>query len=215
MRRGWASSWNRAQPIGSNWRWSATCKRKSQQDGGELRQVAREEKPGGILKAWESNDLLERAAIRCSPKNIRIMRPSIGSFACARRHDGAGFRPRLVGAGDAGLARTPQDRERSAVLNRMTSSAECRGGGAGRGAGRPRKSCQGPKLASVPEAYAYLEKTPQDLLGVYSGRIFEFKSGQPDQELYNKWKPFAQALPGVVTRTRNDGDGEPGRSSTK
>ena len=48
------------QRNGSTWPWSANCKRRFQPEdaGSEFRQLAREEKPALVLKAWESHGLL-------------------------------------------------------------------------------------------------------------------------------------------------------------
>ena len=57
---GWISSWNRAPRNGLRWRWSAACRKTWTPDdvGGELRQLAAEEKPAAILKAWEARGLI-------------------------------------------------------------------------------------------------------------------------------------------------------------
>ena len=92
--------------------------------GAELWQVVREEKPGVILKAWESNGLLGVLHPQLEKRHPdyeaiqRIVRVREDMMS-------AGFRPRLIAPVTVAILGRLKDREGSAVLERMDlSSAE-------------------------------------------------------------------------------------------
>ena len=93
----WGSSWSRAPRNGSIWLSSGSCTKPSTpEDGGaELREAAREERPGVVLKAWEEHDLMEAVNSLLAKKHPdyeainRLMKVREDLFT-------AGFRPRLA-----------------------------------------------------------------------------------------------------------------------
>jgi tRNA nucleotidyltransferase/poly(A) polymerase len=173
----------------------------SHQDaGGEFRQLAREEKPGAVLKAWESNDLLEVLDPLLAKKHPdyeainRIIRVRDDMM-------GAGFRPRLAAAVMLASLGRLNDRERSAALTHMTvRSAEIAAvAEIEEESAKVAKILAGPKLASPQEAYAYLEKTRQDLLAYILAESSNSKAVNQIKNYIFKWKPLRAALPGVIT----------------
>src|ERR1700681_3561883 len=134
--------------------------------GSELRHVAREEKPVAVLKSRDSHGLLEAL----HPLLAR-RRPDYDAISrITRVRDDmviAGFRLRLVAPVTLAILGRLKDRERTAVLSRMSL------GGAVRRAVEEVESetqkivklLSGPKTASVRDAYAFLEKTSADYLG--------------------------------------------------
>jgi tRNA nucleotidyltransferase/poly(A) polymerase len=167
--------------------------------GSELRQVAREEKPVAILRSWESHDLLE------------VLHPQL-----AKRHPDydainritrvredmmtAGFRLRLVAPVTLAILGRLKDRERAAVLGRMSlPTAERHAVEALESESlKVVKLLNGPKTASVRDAYAFLEKTPVDFLGFILAESSNGKAVSKIRNYLNKWKPMRQALPGVA-----------------
>ena len=173
----------------------------SHQDaGGEFRQLAREEKPGAVLKAWESNDLLEVLDPLLAKKHPdyeainRIIRVRDDML-------GAGFRPRLAAAVMLASLGRLNDRERSAALTHMTvRSAEIAAvAEIEEESAKVAKILAGPKLAAPQEAYAFLEKTRQDLLAYILAESSNSKAVSQIKNYIFKWKPLRAALPGVVT----------------
>ena len=167
--------------------------------GGELRQVAREEKPAAVLKAWESQNLLGALHPQLAKRHPdydainRIVRVREDLVA-------AGFRVRLVAPVTLAILGRLKDRERSAVLSRMSlgprnfarwtiSESESL---------KIVKLLAGPKTASVRDAYAFLEKTPVDFLGYILAESSNGKAVGKIRNYLNKWKPIRQALPGVA-----------------
>lgn len=167
--------------------------------GSELRQAAREEKPVAVLKAWESAGLME------------VLHPQL-----ARRHPdyeaiqrvtrvrddmvSAGFRPRLFAPVVSAIAGRLKDRERTAVLSRMAlRAAELHAvQQLEPEALKVAKILSGPKTASIPDAYSFLEKTPLDLQAYLLAESSNGKAVSKIRAYLNKWKPLRQGLPGVA-----------------
>lgn len=167
--------------------------------GSELRQAAREEKPVAVLKAWESAGLME------------ILHPQL-----ARRHPdydaiqrvtrvrddmvAAGFRPRLFAPVASAIVGRLKDRERAAVLSRMAlRPAELHAvQQLEPEAAKVTKLLTGPKTASIPDTYAFLEKTPLDLQAYILAESSNGKAVSKIRSYLNKWKPLRQGLPGVA-----------------
>jgi len=167
--------------------------------GRELRQSAREEKPVAVLKAWESQSLME------------VLHPQL-----AKRHPdyeaiqrltrvrdemvSAGFRPRLFAPVALAIVGRLKDRERSAVLGRMSlrpaelhavEQLESE-------ALKIAKLLVGAKTESVPDAYDFLETTPLDLQAYILSESSNSKAVAKIKNYLNKWKPLRQGLPGVA-----------------
>jgi hypothetical protein len=112
----------------------------------------------------------------------------------------AGFRPRLIAAVTVAMLGRLKDRERSGVLDRMAlPKAELRTvEELEEESQKIAKVLSGPKTASVPDAYAFLEKTPLDFLGYILAESSNAKAVSQIRNYLNKWKPLRQALPAVA-----------------
>ena len=90
--------------------------------GSELRQVAREEKPGAILKAWESHHLLE---VVNPPLQKRHPDYEAINRIFRVREDmvSSGLRPRLFAPVTVAILGRLKDNERKAALGRMSFPA--------------------------------------------------------------------------------------------
>jgi tRNA nucleotidyltransferase (CCA-adding enzyme) len=172
----------------------------SHQDAGsEFRQLAREEKPVAVLKAWESHALLEVLDPQLAKKHPDY--EAINRIVRVRDDMvGAGFRPRLAAAVMLATLGRLNDRERSAALTHMTvRSAEIAAvGEIEEESAKIAKILAGPKLAAPQEAYAFLEKTRQDLLAYLLAESSNSKAVSQIKNYIFKWKPLRAALPGVV-----------------
>ena len=174
--------------------------------GSELRQLAREEKPVAVLKAWESHNLLEALhplLVKRHPDYeaiVRITRVREDLMA-------AGFRPRLFAPVTLAILGKLKDRERRAVLSRMAlRPAELQAvENLEADSLKIVKLLAGPKTASVRDAYAFLEKTPLDYLGYILAESSNEKTVGKIRNYLNKWKPLRLALPGVAVELENLG----------
>jgi tRNA nucleotidyltransferase/poly(A) polymerase len=168
--------------------------------GSELRQVAREEKPGAVLKAWEAQNLLNvlnPLLAKRHPDYEAIQR------VVRVREDmvSAGFRPRLFAPVTVAILGKLKDRELSSVLEGMGLSApELRAVEQLESeASKIAKVLSGPKTASVRDTYAFLEKTPLDLQAYILAESSNGKAVGKIKNYLNKWKPLRQGLPAIAT----------------
>jgi len=168
--------------------------------GSEFRQMAREEKPAAVLKAWESQGLLSVVHPIFAKKHpdydainqmIRVREDMIG----------AGLRPRLFTPVVVASLGRLKDREQTSVLSRMAFPAsELRAVELlETEALKTAKLLSGPKTASARDAYAFLEKAPLDFLAHILAESSNGKAVGKIRTYLNKWKPIRQALPGVAT----------------
>jgi tRNA nucleotidyltransferase (CCA-adding enzyme) len=167
--------------------------------GSEFRQAAREEKPAAVLKAWEARDFLgvlhpqlaKRHPDYEAIQRITRVRDDMAS---------AGFRPRLSAAVSLAILGRLKDRERSSALTRMAlRSAEIHAVGELQAdAAKIVKILTGPKTASPRDAYAFLEKTRQDLLAYILAESSNSKAIGKIRNYLFKWKPLRHAMPGVA-----------------
>jgi len=165
----------------------------------EFRQVAREEKPAAVLKSWESHDLLGVVHPLLGKRHPdyeainRIIRVREDMVA-------AGLRPRLFAPVALAILGRLKDRERKSLLGHASlPSAELRSIEAVEvEALKIVKWLAGPKTASARDAYAFLEKTPLDLLAYILAESSNGKAVGKIRMYLNKWKPLRQALPGVA-----------------
>jgi len=173
----------------------------SQEDAGsEFRQVAREEKPATVLKAWESNGLIgvvHPLLEKRHPDYEAINR----IFRVREDMVSSGLRPRLFAPVTVAILGRLKDSERKAVLARMSlPSSELRSvQDVEPEALKIVKLLTGPKTASPRDAYAYLEKAPLDLLAYILAESSNGKAVGKIKTYFSKWKPIRQALPGVAT----------------
>jgi flagellar motility protein MotE (MotC chaperone) len=112
----------------------------------------------------------------------------------------AGFRPRLFAPVALAIVGRLKDRERSTVLARMAlRPAELLAvQQLEQEAVKVAKLLSGPKTASVPDAYAFLEKTPLDLQAYILAESSNGKAVSKIKSYLSKWKPLRQGLPGVA-----------------
>jgi hypothetical protein len=167
--------------------------------GNEFRQLAREEKPGAILKAWESQNLLGGVHPLLAKRHPDY--EAIDRIVRVRDDmSSAGFRPRLfVPVMLAVLGRLKQ-RERTAVLSRLeTPQAEIRALHEFElNVPKTAKILAGRKTASPRDAYAFLEKAPLDLLAYLLAESSNSKVTGKIRSFLYKWKPLHQQLPSVA-----------------
>ena len=173
----------------------------SQEDaGGEFRQVAREEKPAAVLKAWESHGLLavvNPTLAKRHPDYDAINR----IFRVREDMVSSGLRPRLFAPVTVAILGRLKDGERKSLLGRMSlPSSELHAvQDVEPEALKMVKLLSGPKTAAARDAYAFLEKAPLDLLAYILAESNNGKAVGKIRTYFNKWKPIRQALPGVAT----------------
>ena len=168
--------------------------------GSELRQLAREEKPGAILKAWDTHGLLGALHPQLAKRHPDY--DAINRISRVRDEMWAvGVRPRLFAPVTlAGIGRL-SDRERRATLARLELRAaethaveELESEAA-----KIVKLLAGRKTASPRDAYSFLEKTRHDLLAYILAESSNSKAVAKIRNYLNKWRPLRQALPSVAT----------------
>jgi tRNA nucleotidyltransferase/poly(A) polymerase len=173
----------------------------SQEDAGsEFRQVAREEKPGAVLKSWETNGLMgvvHPLLEKRHPDYDAINR----IFRVREDMVSSGLRPRLFAPVTVAILGRLKDTERKSVLGRMSlPSSELRSvQDVEPEALKIVKLLTGPKTAAARDAYAFLEKAPLDLLAYILAESSNGKAVGKIKTYFGKWKPIRQALPGVAT----------------
>jgi tRNA nucleotidyltransferase/poly(A) polymerase len=167
--------------------------------GEELRQLAREDKPGAVLKAWETNGLLSTVAPQLAKRHpdydalIRLGRAREDLLS-------AGLRPRLAIPTAAAILGRLSPGEMSSVLHRAKFRAadisavlklELE-------AKKVEKLLAGRKTAVPRDAFALLEKTPLELVAYL---IAESKKSQARAKMRNylqKWRPIQMNIPSVA-----------------
>jgi tRNA nucleotidyltransferase/poly(A) polymerase len=168
--------------------------------GSEFRNMAREEKPAAVLKAWESQGLLSVIHPLLAKKHPDY--DSINRIIRVREDMvTAGLRPRLFAPVVVASVGRLKDRERTSVLSRMSlPTSELRAvDSLETEALKTVKVLSGSKTASAREAYAFLEKAPLDFLAYILAESSNGKAVGKIRTYLNKWKPIRQALPGVAT----------------
>jgi tRNA nucleotidyltransferase (CCA-adding enzyme) len=166
--------------------------------GQELRQVAREDKPAAILKAWEARALI--GAIH--PQLVRRHPDYEAMSRILRARDdlmAAGLRPRLLAPVTWATLGRLQARERSAALHHLEYGArevdavlhvedEAK---------KLAKALTGRKTAAPGDAFTFLSNTSPDLLVFLMAEVSNAKALGKIRNYLNKWKPLRQALPGA------------------
>ncbi len=166
--------------------------------GQELRDVAREEKPIPVLKAWEAHDLV--AAIYPQLAKRHPHYDAIARIMKVREDlASAGLRPRLSVPMTHAILGRLKSRERAAALSRAgyrAAEADAINSLEGESL-KFVKLLAGRKTAAPSDAYALLEKTPLDLVAFTLAESSNGKAlGKIKNYLY-KWRPLRQALPSV------------------
>ena len=174
--------------------------------GNELRQLAREDKPVQILKAWEARGLLEAISPQLAKRYphyemlTRLLRARDDLAA-------AGIRPRLAAPVSYAALGRLKDREVSGVLHRLDyrqNEIETVTGLEDR-VQKVTAMLAGRKTAAPGEAYTFLEKTPPDLLAFILAESSNSKAVGKIRTYLNKWRPLRQALPAAILELESIG----------
>ena len=167
--------------------------------GEELRAIAREERPGVILKEWEEHDLLECINPVLAKKHPaydainRLMKVREDLFT-------AGFRPRLATPMMLAVLGKLKDRELGSVLSkagfRAAESEEVLS--FAEEALELQKELIGRKLKAPVDAFRYLEKVPLDQIAYLLAESNNSAALSKIRAFLNKWRPVRNALPVVA-----------------
>ena len=168
--------------------------------GYELRQLAREEKPAAILKAWDAHGLL--GALHPQLAKRRPDYDALNRITRVRDEmGGVGIRPRLFAPLTLAVTSRLSSRECSTALARLELRAaeihaveELESEAA-----KTVKLLAGRKTSSPRDAYAFLDKTRHDLLAYILAESSNSKAVSKIRNYLNKWRPLRQALPSVAT----------------
>jgi tRNA nucleotidyltransferase/poly(A) polymerase len=166
--------------------------------GQELRDVAREEKPSAVLKAWEAHDLV--AAIYPQLAKRHPDYDAISRLVKVRDDmASAGLRPRIHVPMTCAILGRLKPRERSSALDRAGfRAAEAAAINSLEGESlRFVKLLGGRKTAAPGDAYAVLEKSPLDLMAFTLAESSNGKALGKIKNYMNKWRPLRQVLPSV------------------
>ncbi len=167
--------------------------------GGELRALAREERPTVVLKAWEQHDLLEAVNPNLAKRHpdydaiTKLMKVREDLFT-------AGFRPRLSTPMLLAILGRLKDRELGGVL----SKAGYRSADAETLLGFPeealeaQKELAGRKMNAPIDAYRFIEKRPLDQVAYLLAESRNSAALSKIRAYLNKWRPIRIALPGVA-----------------
>jgi tRNA nucleotidyltransferase (CCA-adding enzyme) len=171
----------------------------SEDAGGELRAVAREERPVVVLKAWEQHDLLEALNPNLAKRHpdydaiARLMKVREDMFT-------AGFRPRLATPMLLAVLGRLKDREQAGVLakagyrsaeaDKVLSFVE--------EALEAQKELTGRKMNAPIEAYKFLEEMPLDQTAYLLAESNNSAALSKVRAYLHKWRPIRIGLPVVV-----------------
>jgi tRNA nucleotidyltransferase/poly(A) polymerase len=174
--------------------------------GGELRAVAREERPAVVLKAWEEHDLLEAINPVLAKKHPdydainRMMKVREDLFT-------AGFRPRLATPMLLAILGKLKDREQASMLSKAGfRSAEADAVlSFEEEALEAQKELTGRKTKAPIDAYRFLEKVPLERLAYLLAESRNSAALSKIKAYLNKWRPIRLGLPGVGTELEGIG----------
>ena len=172
----------------------------SEDAGGELRAVAREERPTVVLKAWEQHDLVEAINSNLAKRHpdydavARLMKVREDVFT-------AGFRPRLATPMLLAILGRLKDREQGGVLSKAGyRSAETDVVlGFAQEAEEAAKELSGRKLNAPIDAYRFIEKMPLDQVAFLLAESRNSAALSKIRAYLNKWRPIRIGLPAVGT----------------
>jgi tRNA nucleotidyltransferase (CCA-adding enzyme) len=167
--------------------------------GGELRAVAREERPTVVLKAWEQHDLLEAINPNLSKRHPdyeaigRLMKVREDLFT-------AGFRPRLAMPMLLAVLGKLKGRELSGVLSKAGyRSAEIdKIMGFEEETLAAQKELTGRKVAAPIDAYRFLEKLPLDQTAYLLAESRNSAALSKIRAYLHKWRPVRIGLTTVA-----------------
>jgi tRNA nucleotidyltransferase (CCA-adding enzyme) len=167
--------------------------------GGELRALAREERPTVVLKAWEQHDLLEAVNANLAKRHpdydaiTKLMKVREDLFT-------AGFRPRLATPMLLAVLGRLKDRELGGVLSKAGyRSAEAEAVlGFPKDALEAQKELAGRKMNAPIDAYRFIEKLPLDQVAYLLAESRNSAALSKIRAYLNKWRPIRIALPTVA-----------------
>ncbi len=167
--------------------------------GAELRAVAREERPGVVLKAWEEHDLLEAIHPGLAKRHpdydaiARLMKVREDLFT-------AGVRPKLATPMMLAILGRLKDRERSNVLSKagFRSSEADAILGFEKEVLADQKELIGRKLNAAADAYKFLEKLPVERIAYILAESNNSAALSKIRAYLHKWRPIRSALPMVA-----------------
>jgi tRNA nucleotidyltransferase (CCA-adding enzyme) len=167
--------------------------------GAELRALAREERPGVVLKSWEEHDLLEIVNPVLAKKHPDY--EAINRLSKVRDDlIMAGLRPRLAVPMLLAVLGRLKDREQSSVLSKAgfrsaevdsILSFEER-------ALAVQKELTGRKTQTPIEAYRFLERLPLEQMGYLLAESNNSAALSKIRAYLNKWRPLRAGLPTVA-----------------
>jgi tRNA nucleotidyltransferase (CCA-adding enzyme) len=171
----------------------------SEDAGGELRAVAREERPTVVLKAWEQHDLLEAVNTNLAKRHpdydaiTGLMKVREDMFT-------AGFRPRLATPMLLAILGRLKDREQSGVLSKAgyRSAESDLVLGFAQEADEAAKELTGRKMNAPIDAYRFIEKMPLDQVAYLLAESRNSAALSKIRAYLNKWRPVRIGLPGVA-----------------
>ncbi len=164
--------------------------------GAEVRQLAREDKPAAILKLWEARGLIGAIhphLARRHPHYERMQR----LMRVRETFTELGLRPRLFAPVTAALLGRLKSRERSAAMARMEfrSAEKDAVVGLEDQAKKLVKLLASRKMASLRDAFAFLEKAPLHMLVYILAEVRNAKAVGRIRNYLHKWRPLRLALP--------------------
>ncbi|MGC1186429.1 MAG: hypothetical protein WA871_03460 [Candidatus Acidiferrales bacterium] len=168
--------------------------------GAELRDVARDEKPALILKAWEARGLMAAVHPQLAKRHpdyeaiSRVLRTREEMLS-------AGLRPRLVVPTLRAVLGRLKDRERKSLLVKLGFRAAFIDAVTDLedDANKLVKLLTSRKTAVPGDAYDTLAKTSEDLLAFVLAESKNKKAVGKIKNFLHKWRPLRQMLPGVET----------------
>ena len=168
--------------------------------GGELRAVAREERPSVVLKAWEERDLLEAINPVLAKKHPAY--DAIGRLMKVREDlFTAGFRPRLAAPMLLAILGRLKEREQANILQKAGfRSAEVESAlGFEEESLEAQRELTGRKMDAPIDAFGFLEKLPLDQIAYLMAESNKSAALSKIRAFLNKWRPVRIALPAVAT----------------
>ncbi len=168
--------------------------------GGELRAVAREERPSVVLKAWEEHDLLQAVNPVVAKKHPaydaigRLMKVREDMFT-------AGFRPRLAVPMLLAVLGRLKEREQASVLSKAGfRSAEAEVTlGFEEETRKAQKELTGRKMRAPIDAYRFLEKIALEQMAYLLAESNNSAALSKIRAYLNKWRPIRNGVPVVST----------------
>src|SRR5882724_7687418 len=167
--------------------------------GAELRALAKEERPGVVLKAWEEHDLLEVVNAALDKKH-----PDYDAInRLSKQRDDlmmAGFRPRLAVPMLLAVLGKLKDREQSSVLSKAGfRSAEIDAVlSFEENALAAQKELTGKKTQVPIDAYRFIEKLPLEQTAYVLAESNNSGALSKIRAYLNKWRPIRTGLPTVA-----------------